>query len=80
MRADLRTRVELVIDAHNMRIAKPSDRTWTCRCGAKPDNYSGHLADVVMHELGLRPERKEAVKAPSALIFTRYVTDWKAEN
>jgi hypothetical protein len=37
-------------------------------------------ADAVIEQLGLRQEIKEAVKTPPKLTFTRYVTDWKADD
>jgi hypothetical protein len=37
-------------------------------------------ADAVIAELGLRQEIKEAVKTPPKLTFTRYVTEWEADD
>jgi hypothetical protein len=38
------------------------------------------MADAVIAELGLRQEIKEAVKTPPKLTFTRYVTEWEADD
>jgi hypothetical protein len=38
------------------------------------------IADAVIAELGLRQEIKEAVKTPPKLTFTRYVTEWEADD
>ena len=48
--------IEAVICRHNMRIAKPRDNLWTCRCGETPHEYAKHLAEVIVKELGLRQE------------------------
>jgi hypothetical protein len=37
---------------------------------------AAQYADAVIEELGLRQERKEVVKTPPKLVFTRYVTQW----
>ena len=54
--SDLVGQIESVIHSHNMRIEKPRDSLWTCRCGAKPQTYAHHLAEVLVKELGLRQE------------------------
>ena len=79
MTDDHRTRITEVIGTHE--VWQRPDRTWECSCGrtfALKVDYDAHVADVLIHELGLAAEGCIPSKDGSKPWYTCYRTPWEA--
>lgn len=98
---DLRARIADVLRLHQWRATvrtSDDDPVLDCSCGVAFggaldcqrgafDSHREHVADAVIRELGLRPEKGQRSNATGPLwgsnnrhTVTRYVTEWESDD